>query len=167
MTLPFLFKGANATVCVSAFLSTGSFPLPSHDFQLGDSFLRNAFQIYNYNGNMDFDVNAPKQPFAQLIPLSQEITDDAQYLAARRAALVGLPPEADLNDPDLVSALTDAASTMLGGQSPGAGSGKPSDGSASSAPKNSKNSSAASVRGSTQWLVASTIFALGVAALSL
>lgn len=41
----------------------------------------------------------------QLVGLTQEIADDAEYVAQRQAALAGFPPEADLTDPDLILAL--------------------------------------------------------------
>ncbi|KZV92904.1 acid protease [Exidia glandulosa HHB12029] len=127
MTLSFPFKGSNKTVCIGAFFSTDSFLLPSFDLQLGDSFLRNAFIVYNYNGNLNFDTSATKMPFVQLVPVTKEITNDTEYLAARQAALANLPPEANLTDPDLIPALLSAAAPLLGipgdGGSTSAGSG--------------------------------------------
>lgn len=44
--MPFTFKGEQVTVCISALESQEQPNGLSFDFLLGDSFLRNAFQLY-------------------------------------------------------------------------------------------------------------------------
>ncbi|KZV79019.1 hypothetical protein EXIGLDRAFT_707886 [Exidia glandulosa HHB12029] len=166
--LPIPLKGVNTTICINLIPIQMKLMLPevpSFDFLLGDVFLRNAFQLYDFNGNVEFDLTAPTQPYALLVPLTKEITDDGEYKAARQAALSGLPPEADITDPDFVPALQDAISSaggMVNGNPSGAGG--PEPGSSASSPDDGKKSSVAPrtapVGARTFWLGSVVMFGL-------
>ncbi|KAG8733334.1 hypothetical protein FRC12_018921, partial [Ceratobasidium sp. 428] len=124
LTMPQVYtktSGEKATYCINAFMPM-TLELTAFDFLLGDSFLRNAYSVFDY-GDFDASGNMGK-PYVKLLPLTDPTTASAGFKKNRATALAQLPPEGSMQDLVGVSSKTSVASSSLSGNS---GSGGPNN----------------------------------------
>lgn len=88
-----LTDGQSITYCTNAFRPLTIDNLP-FDFVLGDSFLRNAYAVYDF-GDFDASGNMGK-PYVKLLPLTDQTAASASFKKNRAAVLAQLPAEGDL-----------------------------------------------------------------------
>lgn len=95
--------GSEAIVCAGAFRPTTPAlrKILTADMWLGDSFLRNVFQVLHYG-----DASSEKQrPLVQLLGITDEQAAAAQYLVERASLHASYPREADLTNPVVLAAV--------------------------------------------------------------